>query len=170
MSTTTTLAPTAQAGTTGANDRGRRTVLWVHADHLRADNPAFAAYPDAPAVFVFDTDFLSSARFAFHRLFFIYESVAEIFAERHARGIVCSLRRGRVVDEVLDFARAHDADVIVTTDTLGDRFAEYRDEMSATIRVDALPVPDLVAYDAARVPRRFSAWWREVEGQALGGG
>jgi antitoxin (DNA-binding transcriptional repressor) of toxin-antitoxin stability system len=51
---------------------------------------------------------------------------------------------------------------IVTTDTLGDRFAEYLDELEAGgLTVEAVPVPSLVPYDARRAPKRFSGWWRE---------
>ncbi|MEI6431740.1 MAG: hypothetical protein WCP07_06140, partial [bacterium] len=70
-------------------------------------------YPDAPVVFVFDEDFLSEAQFAFHRLFFLYESVVEIFKERTAAGRVCSLRRGNVVAEVRAFAQQWKAETIV---------------------------------------------------------
>lgn len=146
-------------------------MVWLHGDHLSDANPALAAFPDAPVVFVFDEEFLASAGFAFHRLFFLYESVLDVFARRRAavgHTASCSLRRGRVPDEVVSFARAHGARQIVTTDTLGERFAAYRAEMAQTLPVRALPAPLLVPYeDAERVPRRFSVWWRQIESDAL---
>ena len=141
-------------------------MIWVHEDHLSAANPALTQYPDAPVIFVFDETFLREAGLAFHRLFFIYESVTEIFAER-APG-TCSLRRGTVPDEVASFARQHGTRRVITTETIGDRFAEYREEMEAAgLTVSAVPVPSLVAYEGRRVPKRFSVWWREVEAEAL---
>lgn len=139
-------------------------VVWLHGDHLRADNGALTRYPDAPIVFVFDEEFIGERRFAFHRLFFLYESVLEVF---RTRGGICSVRRGRVPDEVLAFAREHQAERIVTTATLGSRFAAYKAEMENSLPVEAVPVPALVDYDARRAPKRFSAWWRQVEEAAL---
>lgn len=139
-------------------------MVWLHGDHLSADNPALMRCPDAPVVFVFDEDFLLERRLAFHRLFFLYESVTEIFASRAAP---CSLRRGNVVAEVRAFAERFGAEGIVTTATLGARFATYCDELTTTHPIAALPVPSLISYDAERVPNRFSAWWRQVEQDAL---
>lgn len=141
-------------------------VIWLHGDHLSATNPALAAHPNAPIVFVFDETFLASAKLAFHRLFFLYESVMDVFQSRPAG--TCCIVRGTVVDEVTAFAKAHSATHIVTTATIGDRFAEYLEELEAQgFVVEALPVPSLVSYDGARVPKRFSVWWRDVETAAL---
>ncbi|MBC8140942.1 MAG: deoxyribodipyrimidine photo-lyase [Armatimonadetes bacterium] len=142
-------------------------VIWLHGDHLSADNPAMRAFPGAPVVFVFDEDFLRTLQFGFGRLAFIYESVMDVFAAR-AEGS-CSVRRGVVLEEVIAFARDRGATRIITTQTVGDRFAGYVAELeNAGFTVRALDVPELVAYpNAARAPKRFSAWWREVEGEAL---
>lgn len=142
-------------------------MIWLHGDHLSATNPALAAYPDAPVVFVFDEPFLASAQLAFHRLFFIYESVMDVFASRPAG--TCSVVRGSVVEEVVAFAKTRLAKHIVTTDTIGDRFAEYLDALQAQgFIVDALPVASLVPHeDGARIPKRFSVWWRDVETAAF---
>jgi hypothetical protein len=141
-------------------------IVWLHGDHLSADNPALRRHPEAPVVFVFDEEFPAEAGFAFHRLFFLYESMLDVFASRPAG--TCSLRRGKVVDEVLSFAHACGAKEVVTTDTLGGRFGRYREAIGRELPVRALTVPSLVPYDDAwKVPRRFSAWWREVERDAM---
>ena len=146
-------------------ENAAQTVIWLHGDHLSAANPAMQSYPDAPVVFVFDEDFLGAAGLAFHRLFFLYESVMDVFASRPPD--TCSVRRGRIVSEVTDFARSHGAKRIVTTDTIGDRFAEYLNELEAEGFVaEALPVPSLVPY-TGEAPKRFSSWWREVESEAF---
>jgi hypothetical protein len=139
-------------------------VIWLHGDHLRADNPALRRYPEAPVVFVFDATFLKEYQFSFQRLFFLYESVLEVFAGRQG---ACSIRLGQVVEEVRDFATLHKATTIATTRTLGSRFAQYKAELAQDYRVQAFPVPSLVPYEAANVPKRFSAWWREIETEAL---
>ena len=33
----------------------QRPILWIHEEALGANNPALQAWPEAPAVFVFDT-------------------------------------------------------------------------------------------------------------------
>ena len=127
------------------------------------------AYPDAPVVFVFDRDFLTSAQFAFHRLFFLYESVLDVFAARPAPDS-CGVCLGAVVDEVGAFARLRGASRIVTTETLGTRFAEYKAQLGAEFTVEALLVPLLVASDPQTAPRRFTGWWRDVESEAFRAG
>lgn len=142
-------------------------MVWLHGDHLSADNPALARYPDAPVVFVFDEEFLAESRFAFHRLLFLYESVLDVFASRPAG--TCSIRRGRVVDEVLAFAKERGAKEIITTETLGGRFGRYREAVGRVIPVRAMHVPRMIPYEAWKVSRRFSGFWREVEQDALRG-
>ena len=140
--------------------------MWLHGDHLSADNPTLTQYPHAPVVFVFDEPFLREAGFAFHRLFFLYESVMDVFAARAPHR--CSIRLGKVTDEVIAFARENHSRRIVTTDTIGDRFEEHLSELeSVGFTVEAIPVPSLVPYDARYAPKRFSSWWREVEADAL---
>ncbi len=141
-------------------------VVWLHGDHLSAENPALTRYPDAPVVFVFDRNFLHEAQFAFHRLFFLYESVRDVFASR-GKPERCQIRLGAVIEEVRTFARERNAQTIATTETLGERFAEYKTDLGRDFRVEALPVPQLVPSDPARTPRRFSVWWRGVEEDAL---
>ncbi|MBC7806793.1 MAG: hypothetical protein H7145_11645, partial [Akkermansiaceae bacterium] len=62
------------------------------------------------------------------------------------------------------FAAENSAPRVVTTQTLGERFAQYQSELkSSGLRVTAYPVAELVPYpDIERVPKRFGAWWREV--------
>ena len=153
--------------TSNAVADGGGVVVWVHGDHLSATNPALAAYPNAPVVFVFDEPFLREANLSFHRIQFLYESVMDVFAARPAG--TCTLLRGAVPDEVRDLARSHGASLVATTQTVGARFAEYKQTLEGDgLRVRAYPVRELVTYpDVERVPKRFSAWWREVEGEAL---
>ncbi len=142
-------------------------VIWLHGDHLSAANPALAAHPNAPVLFVFDEDFLRETQFGFGRLAFIYESVMDVFAARPEG--TCSVRLGAVVTEVQAFAREHGATRVVTTQTVGERFARYQSELKAGgLRIAAYPVAELVPYpDVERVPKRFGAWWREVEDIAM---
>ena len=40
----------------------QRPILWIHEEALGANNPALQAWPEAPAVFVFDTRWIQEAR------------------------------------------------------------------------------------------------------------
>lgn len=141
-------------------------IVWLHQEHLSDENPALQAYPEAPAVFAFDQAALSQEPLAFTRLFFVYECVCDVFATRSGP---TSLRLGTVVEELAEFAALHQTGSLVTTFAPGARFAENIAGLKAAgLTVTVLTVPSLVAYDARRVPNRFSAWWREVEKQALG--
>ncbi len=143
-------------------------IVFVHEDHLSDENPALLAFPNAPAVFIFDEPHLRREPLAFHRLFFLYESVCEVFAARQA---ITSIRRGDVVNEISGFARTNGATRIITTETPEPRLRGYFAALRGQgLMVEVLPVPQLVPYDAMRTPSRFSAWWREVEPLALAEG
>ncbi|MCX6368075.1 MAG: hypothetical protein NTX57_15430 [Armatimonadetes bacterium] len=141
-------------------------ILWLHEEHLSEENPALRAYPEAPVAFVFDQPALVQEPLAFTRLFFLYECVDDVFATRSGP---TSLRLGTVPGELTAFATQHQTRSLVTTFAPGARFAGHVAALEAAgLTVTVLTVPSLVTYDARRVPNRFSAWWREVEKQALG--
>lgn len=140
-------------------------IVWLHAEHLSEDNPALQAHPQAPVAFVFDQPALLQEPLAFTRLFFVYECAAEVFATRSGP---THLRLGAVPDELAALAALYQTRSIVTTFAPGARFAEQVAALEAKgLSVTVLAVPSLVAYDASRVPSRFSSWWREVEQQTL---
>ena len=49
----------------------QRPILWIHEEALGANNPALQAWPKAPAVFVFDTQWIQDARISRKRLGFL---------------------------------------------------------------------------------------------------
>ena len=57
--------------------------IWLTAESLGDDDPALAAHPDLPAVFVFDLPLLSSLRLSSKRLVFFTDRLAELGAGRH---------------------------------------------------------------------------------------
>jgi deoxyribodipyrimidine photo-lyase len=56
-------------------------VVWLTAESLGDDDPALAAHPDLPAVFVFDAPLLARLRLSGKRLVFLTETLADL-AER----------------------------------------------------------------------------------------
>ena len=70
-------------------------VVWLTAESLGADDPALAADPDRPAVFVFDEPLLRRLRLSGKRLVFLAETLGELAGDREL-----DVRRGRVGDEL----------------------------------------------------------------------
>ena len=68
----------------------QRPILWIHEEALGANNPALQAWPEAPAVFVFDTHWIQEARISRKRLGFLYENALDL---------PLTLRKGDVSDE-----------------------------------------------------------------------
>ena len=56
----------------------QRPILWIHEEALGANNPALQAWPEAPAVFVFDTRWIQEARISRKRLGFLYENALDL--------------------------------------------------------------------------------------------
>ncbi len=136
-------------------------IIWLHGDSLSPHDPALAAHPAAPAVFVFDEPFLQQAGLSFKRLLFIYESALEAMQGRDFE-----IRRGAVVPELLDFARSRTASEIHVTETIAPRFARYLAELRRQTRVVLHSPQPLTSWTGA-APRRFSQFWRKVDSAAM---
>jgi len=72
----------ATAGPTRAEHRSVPDVVWLTAESLGDDDPALAAHPDLPVVFVFDEALLARLRLSSKRLVFLTERLAELGADR----------------------------------------------------------------------------------------
>lgn len=83
------------AGPAEVEDTGGADTVWLTAESLSERDPALAADPDRPAVFVFDAPLLRRLRLSGKRLVFLAETLAELAATRPLE-----LRRGAVVDEL----------------------------------------------------------------------
>ena len=73
--------PSATAGPASAWGDGAVDAVWLTAESLGDDDPALAAHPDAPAVFVLDEPLLARLRLSGKRLVFLVECLADL-AER----------------------------------------------------------------------------------------
>ena len=90
----------------------QRPILWIHEEALGPANPGLRAWPDAPALFVFDTHWIEANRISRKRLGFLYEAALEL---------PVTVRKGDVASEVLAFARRHEADGVVTSSAVDPR-------------------------------------------------
>ena len=132
----------------------QRPILWIHEEALGPANPALRAWPDAPALCVFDTHWIEANRVSRKRLGFLYEAALEL---------PVTLRKGDVASEVLAFARRHEADGVVTSSAVDPRLQRILQAIEAE-----LPIAELAPDPFVELPRpprlgRFSRYWREAE-------
>jgi deoxyribodipyrimidine photo-lyase len=87
----------------GGEDAGGRAepdAVWLTAESLGDADPALAAHPELPAVFVFDEPLLAQLRLSGKRLVFLAETIADLAARRVVevhRGDPVAVLRGRAV-------------------------------------------------------------------------
>ena len=89
--------PGSTGGPTAPQVDGEPAAVWLTAESLGEDDPALAAHPDLPAVFVFDEPLLRRLRLAGKRLVFLAETLADLAAERPLQ-----VRRGGVPAELAE--------------------------------------------------------------------
>ena len=76
------------AGPAEAVVRGTPELVWLTAESLGDRDPALAAWPSVPAVFVFDEPLLVRLRLSAKRLVFLAETLAEIAEQRDLRVVL----------------------------------------------------------------------------------
>lgn len=76
-------------------------AVWLTAESLGDDDPALVAYPDLPAVFVFDEPLLSRLSLSGKRLVFLAQALADLAERREVR-----ILRGDPVEALADRAVA----------------------------------------------------------------
>jgi deoxyribodipyrimidine photo-lyase len=74
---------------------GEPDAVWLTAESLGDADPALAAHPDLPAVFVFDAPLLARLQLSGKRLVFLAETLADLAGRRPVE-----VRRGRVSEEL----------------------------------------------------------------------
>ena len=132
----------------------QRPILWIHDEALGPANPALRAWPEAPALFVFDSDWIRINNISRKRLGFLYEAALEL---------PVTLRKGDVATEVLAFARRHGADGVVTSTAVDPRLQRVAAAIEAELPLQELEADAFV--ELSRPPQlgRFSRYWREAE-------
>lgn len=121
-------------------------VVWITAESLGDDDPAAAAWPDLPVVFVFDLALLTRLRLAAHRLVFLTECLADLATRRDVTVWLGSPRDALAQTSV------------ATTFAPVPGWSTY----APHLRLDALhPWPWLIAPHAGPVTS-FTAWRRRA--------
>ncbi|GHF43307.1 deoxyribodipyrimidine photo-lyase [Deinococcus metalli] len=135
-------------------------VVWVHGDRLSPTHEALTAYPDRPAVFVWDDDLLRHWAVSAKRQTFIHECVQELPAH---------VLRGDVAAEVIRFARAHGAGTVATTPSPSPRFRTIVAALqSEGLTVQVWPEPAFAASLSPLDLRVHANYWQQVSASAFG--
>ena len=131
-----------------------KPIVWVHGDCLSPYNPALQEYPDAPAIWIWDDALLKEWQLSLKRLTFIYECLLELPVVIH---------RGNVAQEILAFAKEHDAKLVVTVDSPSPRFENICEEIERSLDLEIFEVEPFFEYDGYIDLKRFSRYWKVAE-------
>ncbi len=131
-----------------------KPIVWVHGDCLSPHNPALQKYPDAPAIWVWDDALIEEWQLSLKRLTFIYECLLEL---------PVIIRRGDVAQEILAFAKEHNANLVVTATSPSPRFNDICNEIAPSLAVEVLEVEPLFEYDGYIDLKRFSRYWKVAQ-------
>ena len=137
-------------------------LVWVHGGSLSPTDPALAANPGAPAIFVFDRPFLESTPISFARLQFMFEGALEAVEGRPHR--VCV---GVQSEEIAQYAREVGAQTVCVTDIPSPELGQtVRALEDSGLEVRLFEPERLTTFGGSA--RRFSAFWKRVEREVLG--
>jgi deoxyribodipyrimidine photo-lyase len=139
-----------------AND----AIVWQHEESLSPNDPARAAAPGAPVVFVWDDRARARDPWSPLRVRFVEETLDELPRT--------TVARGDAVAEILRFARAHAATCVVTTAAIDPRLREIEAALRGDIAVIALAAPRLVTLARETNLGRFSRYWQRAKATAFG--
>ncbi|MEH2001296.1 MAG: hypothetical protein V7L00_21540 [Nostoc sp.] len=131
-----------------------KPIVWVHGDCLSPYNPVLQKYPDAPAIWVWDEALIEEWQLSLKRIAFIYECLLEL---------PVVIRRGDVAQEILAFAKEHDANLVVTANSPSPRFDDICNQMERSLAVQVLEVEPFFNYDGYIDLKRFSRYWKVAQ-------
>lgn len=129
-------------------------IVWVHGDCLSPHNPALKAYPDAPAIWVWDDALIEEWQLGLKRITFIYECLLEL---------PVVIRRGDVAADVVKFAKEHNTDLVVTAESPSPRFEDICNQIERSMPVEVLAGEAFFDYDGYIDLKRFSRYWKVAE-------
>lgn len=138
--------------------RLKKPIIWIHGDALNPYSPAFQAFPDAPALWVWDDALLQRSQTSLKRILFLYECLLEL---------PVVIRRGNVAAEVLRFAAEHSADGVVTMDSPSPGFRLRQRQIERTLPMLVMSDPPFAKPSKPLDLRRFARYWRHVEHLAM---
>lgn len=137
----------------------KKSIVWVHGDCLSPYSPALKECPDVAAIWVWDDALLAEWQIGLKRIAFIYECLLEL---------PVVIRRGNVADEVVAFAKEHNADLVVTAESPSPRFDAICKEIERSVAIEVLAIEPFLDYDGYIDLKRFSRYWKVAEQYVFG--
>ncbi len=127
-----------------------RPMLLHHFGAMRPTHPAARLAPDAPALFVTDAALYDEAGVNQVGRTIVYAALGSMRAE---------YRVGDFVEEALAFARLHDADGVLVTQSAEPALRRRFRRLGEALPVTVVPEDPFVFLDEAPDLRRFSRYW-----------
>ena len=137
-----------------------KPLIWVHTDNLNQDAAVFKQWPQSPAVFVWDTHWLTTQKISLKRIVFIAECLQQMPGHME-------IRFGDPATEVLAAAREHGANSIVTQRTPDTRLIQAASQLERTMPVIWTIQPPFVEDTREFDLKRFSRYWQDAKNSAM---
>ena len=135
-------------------------LLWIHTDSLNPASPMLTAHPGSPAVFVWDTEWLTQANITLKRIVFLAECLQELPA-------ALDLRHGDPATELLAAAKATGAGYILAQRTPDPRLRAAADKVRKHLPIVWYDPPPFVESSRPFDLKRFSRYWQRAEASAM---
>ena len=129
-------------------------MLWIHAEGLGPANPVWQAWPQAPALFVFNTARLEAEGIGLKRVGFVFESLLEV---------PVVLRNGDPAAEILEFAARCGCDGVVTQAPQDPYLQKIITALGQHLEVEQLAVDPFVVLETPYLLRRFTRFWKQAQ-------
>lgn len=150
-----------------SSDIGKRSqesagtpLLWVHTDSLNPDSPMLRAHPESPAVFLWDTEWITKGKIALKRLVFLAECLREM------PGTI-ELRAGDPATELLAAAKSSGASYILAQRTPDPRLQAAAQAAGRSLPIVWYDPPPFVEDTRAFDLKRFSRYWQRAQNSAM---
>ncbi len=137
-----------------------KPLLWVHTDSLNPASPMLRDHPDSPAIFVWDTEWLTGSNIAWKRIVFLAECLQEMPG-------TLELVTGDPAKEILAFVQASGAAYILAQRTPDPRLLAAADELRKHLPIVWYDPPAFVESSRPLDLKRFSRYWNRAQASAL---
>lgn len=137
-----------------------RPLLWVHTDALNPEAQAYKAYPDAEAIFVWDTAWFRTEAITLKRAVFLAECVAEMKGRLRVES-------GDVASRVLEAARRASARFVLACRTPDTRLLAAAVRIEREVPVVWVDPPPFVQLNRGTDLKRFSRYWQRAQVSAM---
>ncbi len=137
-----------------------KPLLWVHTDSLNPNAPMFGQHPESPAVFIWDTEWITGSDIALKRLVFLAECLAEM------PGVI-EIHTGDPATELLAAVQATSPDYILAQRTPDPRLLNAALALERHLPVIWYDPPPFVTATRAFDLKRFSRYWQRAKSSAM---